>query len=179
MLRFIRNSKHIRYCAILISAFFITLIYYGCAGLGKKLEPPRINLSNITIQKLKTFETAFSLKLRVFNTNDIPLVIKALNCDLDVNGRRLATGVTKTETTIPAMGTGVVDLTVYASSLQIVSNVLEGLKKSETDQDSEFIDYELSGQLHLGGRALPSKIPFTATGDLSIDRFLYDREKTN
>ena len=147
------------------------LLLAGCAGLGKKLEPPRISLANISVQEFKAFETVFKLQVRVFNTNDIPLVVKALDCDLDVNGKRLATGVTETETTIPALGSGLLDVAVYASSLQMVARVLDGLGVSGTGGEQESIDYTLSGRLHLGGRALPSRIPFTTTGTLSMDRF--------
>jgi LEA14-like dessication related protein len=107
----------------------------------------------------------------VFNTNDIPLVVKALDCDLEVSGERLATGVTQTETTIPALGSGLLDVTVYASSLQMVARVLDGLGVTGTGRQQESIDYTLSGRLHLGGRALPSRLPFTTTGTLSMDRF--------
>jgi LEA14-like dessication related protein len=143
----------------------------GCAGLGKKLEPPRINLAHISVQEFKAFETVFELQVRVFNTNDIPLVVKALDCDLEVSGERLATGVTQTETTIPALGSGLLDVTVYASSLQMVARVLDGLGVTGTGRQQESIDYTLSGRLHLGGRALPSRLPFTTTGTLSMDRF--------
>ncbi|MGM0759713.1 MAG: LEA type 2 family protein [Thermodesulfobacteriota bacterium] len=149
----------------------LALSLSGCAGLGKSLEPPKINLANVTVQEIKTFETVFALQLRIFNKNDVPLVIKALDCDLEVNGNRLASGVTETEATIPAFGTGLVDVTVYASSLQIVSRFLQRLSASKTEGKTESIDYDLSGHLHLGGRALPAKMPFSAKGSMTPDRF--------
>ncbi len=171
------NSRYICHCLFLSGLFSIFVILLGCAGLGKRMESPKINLAHISVKEFKTFETVFALKLRVFNTNDIPLVVKALDCDLEVEGNRLATGVTETEATIPAMGTGLVDVTVYASSLQIVRHLLAGLQESGTDERSGSpIDYELSGHLHLGGQALPSRIPFTAKGNLSMDSFFIDRK---
>ena len=162
---------------ILLSA--LAVLICGCAGLGKSLQPPKINLANISVQKIKTFEAVFALQLRVLNTNDVPLVIKALDCDLEVNDNRLATGVTETETSIPAYGTGLVDITVYASSLQIVSRFLQGLRSADQDQQMESIDYELSGNLHLGGRALPARIPFSSQGSMSLDRFLSPKENAS
>ncbi len=166
-----RTRKCSNFWAFASSLACCLLLLVGCAGLGKKLEPPRISLANISVQEFKTFETVFKLQIRVFNTNDIPLVVNALDCDLDVNGKRLATGVTEAETTIPALGSGLLDVAVYASSLQMVARVLDGLGVSGTGRDQESIDYTLSGRLHLGGRALPSRIPFTTTGTLSMDRF--------
>ena len=166
-----KTARHNHLLVPFLALSCTMVLFWGCAGLGTKLEPPRINLAHIAVQEIKTFETVFKLQLRVFNTNDIPLVIKALDSDLDVNGKRLATGVTETETTIPALGSGLLDVAVYASSLQMVARVLDGLGDSGTGRKQESIDYTLSGRLHLGGRALPSRIPFTTAGTLSMDRF--------
>jgi len=159
----------------LIGIVLLALNLFGCAGLGKRLEPPKINLANITVQEIKAFETVFGLQLRVFNKNDVPLVIKALDCDLEVNESRLASGVTETEATIPAFGTGLVDVTVYASSVQIVNRFLQGLRDSQTDGKTKSIDYVLSGHLHLGGSALPAQLPFSAEGSMDLDRFFGPR----
>jgi LEA14-like dessication related protein len=169
------SSYCVRQLLCLAGFVLLALGLYGCAGLGKSLEPPKINLANITVQEIKTFEAVFGLQLRVFNHNDVPLVIKALDCDLEVNGSRLASGVTKTEASIPAFGTGLVDITVYASSLQIVSRFLRGLRTAQGDGKADSIEYDLSGHLHLGGRALPGRIPFSAQGSMSMDRFFDSR----
>ncbi|MBS3780518.1 MAG: LEA type 2 family protein [Desulfovermiculus sp.] len=169
------NARSVWYLLCLSGFALLALSLSGCAGLGKSLEPPKINLANITVQEIKTFETVFGLQLRIFNNNDVPLVIKALECDLEVNESRLASGVTETEATIPAFGTGLVDVTVYASSLQIVSRFLQGLRTSKDNGKTESIDYNLSGHLHLGDRALPAKIPFSAKGSMDVDRFFDQR----
>jgi LEA14-like dessication related protein len=165
------NLRFVRQFPGLAGLFLLVLCLSGCAGLGKKLEPPKITLANITVQEIKAFETVFGLQLRVFNTNDIPLVIKALDCDLEVNEHRLASGVTESKATIPAYGTGLVDVTVYASSVQIVNRLLQGLRDSQAEGKTKSIDYDLSGHLHLGGSALPAKIPFSAKGSMALDRF--------
>ena len=159
-----------RYVALVVGILWMGGSIYGCAGLGKTLESPRISLAHVSIQEFKAFETVFDLQLRIFNTNDIPLRIKALDCDLKVNGSRLATGVTDTETTIPSMGSGLVDVTVYASSLQMVRRIVDGLKGAQTGKSSGSLNYELSGHLHLKGWALPARIPFSDTGTVSLDQ---------
>ena len=153
------NSRFVRHVLSIAGFVLPALCLYGCAGLGKSLEPPKINLANITVQEIEAFETVFGLQLRVFNTNDVPLVIKALDCDLEVNESRLASGVTETEATIPAFGTDLVDVTVYVSSVLTVNRFLQGLRDSQTDGKTKSIEYALSGHLHLGGRALPAQLP--------------------
>ena len=166
------NFRLVRQSLGLAGLFLLVICFSGCAGFGTRLDPPKINLANITVQEIKAFETIFGLQLRVFNNNDVPLVIKALDCDLKVNESRLASGVTEAEATIPAFGTGLVDLTVYASSVQIVTRFLQGLRDSQADGKTKSIDYDLSGHLHLGGRALPAKIPFSTQGSMALDRLL-------
>ena len=169
-MRLIYTLPSFRYVAIVVGILWMGGSIYGCAGLGKTLESPRISLAHISVQEFKAFETVFDLQLRIFNTNDTPLRIKALDCDLEVNGSRMATGVTDTETTIPALGSGLVDVTVYASSLQMVKRIFDGLKGGENGKSPGTLNYELSGHLHLKGWALPARIPFSDTGTVSLDQ---------
>ena len=96
-----------------ISAFSLT----GCAGVGKTLEPPRVTLANIQVEEVKAFETIFQIELRVFNTNDIPIEIKGIDCELEINGRKFASCVSKVVKEIPSYGTDTVPITLYSSVL--------------------------------------------------------------
>ena len=156
----------LRHHISLLSGFIlIFLILSGCAGLGRRLEAPRITLSNFSVQEIKVFESVFKIQLRVFNTNDTPLEIKGLNCDLEINGKRLATGVANVKTDIPSYETGIVPMTLYSSVLDVME-VLRGLAKTDK------LQYTLKGRLRLGKGAIPSTIPFTSTGELPLKEFV-------
>jgi LEA14-like dessication related protein len=133
--------------------------------LGRRLEVPRITLSNFSVQEIKIFESVFKIEMRVFNTNDIPLEIKGINCDLELNGKRLATGVTNVKIDIPSYETGVVPMTLYSSALDVI-RVLRGLAKTEK------LQYTLTGRIRLGKGAIPSTIPFKSTGELPLQKFV-------
>ena len=154
-----------RYISLFNGLIFVLMVLSGCAGLGRRLETPRITLSNFSIQEIKVFESVFKVELRVFNTNDIPLEIKGLNCDLELNGKRLATGVTNVKVDIPSYETGIVPMTLYSSALDVM-RVLRGLAKTEK------LQYKLAGRLRLGKGAIPSTIPFTSTGELPLEKFV-------
>jgi LEA14-like dessication related protein len=141
------------------------LILSGCAGLGRRLEMPRITLSNFSVQEIKVFESVFKIEMRVFNTNDVPLEIKGLNCNLELNGRRLATGVTNIKIDIPSYETAIVPMTLYSSVLDVVA-VLRGLAKTEK------LQYKLTGRLRLGKGVIPSTLPFESTGELPLQEFV-------
>jgi LEA14-like dessication related protein len=135
----------------------------GCAGVGKKLEAPRVSLADVRIQEMKGLENVFHVDLRVFNTNDIPLTLRGVDCDLTMNGKRLATGVSKVEQEIPAYGTTVVPMILYSSVVDLFRGVI-GL------HDKEKVKFGLTGNLRVeGGIWMPSSIPFNAQSEFSLD----------
>ena len=135
---------------------------FGCAGPGKHLEPPRIALAHIEVQESRIFETVLKIDLRVFNTNEVPLEVKGLDCELEINGRRFAQGVSDVAIHIPAQGTGVIPVTVYSSLVDMA----RGLLKAQTQ---EKLQYKIKGRLRVeGGFMVPSIIPFTSDGEIPL-----------
>ncbi len=154
-----------QYISLLGGLIVILLILSGCAGWGKQLETPRITLSNFNVEEIKIFESVFTIEMRVFNTNDTPMEIKGLNCDLELNGKRLATGVANVKINIPSYETALIPMTLYSSVLDVVM-VLRKLAKTEK------LEYKLTGRLRLGKGAMPSTIPFKSTGEMPLQEFV-------
>ena len=150
----------------LVSGFFaVLLLLAGCAGLGKRLEPPRVILSNIAVQKVTIFETTIEVKLRIFNTNDIPIEIIGTECDLELMGNHFATGVSNDKLNIPSYESATIPVVVYSSVVSIIKNLL-------TLQNTEKLKYKLTGRIRIeGGALLPPTIPFKSEGELSLDAF--------
>lgn len=137
----------------------------GCAGLGKSLEPPRINLSNVQFQESRALETVLQIEIRVFNTNEIPIRVKGLDCDLELNGRSFAKGVSSVDREIPAFGTATVPVTLYSSVVDVFRGIV-GLHKTEK------LKFGVSGRLHVeGGPLMPTAIPFKAEEELALEGF--------
>ena len=113
--------------ALLLSAGLIA----GCAGLGKPLETPRVSLSNIQVQESKGLETAFLVHLRVTNPNDVDLDIKGVDCDLEINGKPFAYGISNTQVKVPAFGSETIPVTVYSSVIDIIKGLF-GLQQKRT-----------------------------------------------
>ncbi|HSO60036.1 MAG TPA: LEA type 2 family protein [Desulfobacterales bacterium] len=141
----------------------------GCAGLGKPLETPRISLSNVQVQESKGLETAFRVDLRVANPNDVELDIKGLECDLEINGKPFAYGISNTQVTVPAFGSETIPVTVYSSVLDIVKGLF-GL------QQREDLSYRVKGKVRMaGGGLMPSTLPFDSQGTVSIKELVPGR----
>ena len=153
---------------IVILLFLICLNLLGCATVGK--ESPHVHVVDLQIQEVKAFETVLKMDLRVINPNDMEVKIKGMDCDLEINGKPFATGVSDQETTIPAFGTTIVPVIVYSSVFDVIRGVV-GL------QGKDKIEYKLKGHLHLEGDVLvPSSVRFESGGELSLkDINLIDR----
>ena len=160
------RSPRFASCLILrISALILLFLPVGCAGLGKTLDPPRINLSNVQFQESKALETVLQIDLRVFNTNDVPIRVKGLDCDLELNGRSFAKGVSSVDKEIPAFGTMTIPVTLYSSVADLFRGIVELQKK-------EKLKFGVSGRLRLeGGFLMPAVIPFKAEEELALEGF--------
>jgi len=155
-------TKIMKSLAVFIISAISALSMSGCAGIGKTLEPPRVSLANIQVEEVKAFETVFQIQLRVFNTNDIPIEIKGIDCDLEINGRKFASGVSKVEKEIPSYGTDIIPITLYSSVLEMVRGFFNLPNK-------EKFQYKISGRVRLGGGPLvPSVVPFKSEGEFSL-----------
>ena len=134
----------------------------GCAGLGKQPAAPRIALAGIQPLEFTGLETVFRIQLRVFNTNDTDLNVKGIETELEINGKPFATGVSRTETKIPAFESELVPVTVYSSVIGILRSI-QGLQKAEQ------LTYRIKGKLWLfGEHAISSSLPFDSEGRITL-----------
>lgn len=153
----LRHSLSLSYLLLLGMLFLV-----GCVGPGKKLEPPWITLTNIQVQEIKVFESVFQIDLRVVNPNDVAIDIKGLDCELELNDKHFASGVSNKSTTVSSLDTAVIPITVYSSVLDLAKGLFDAGKK-------QMMKYKLKGRLHLGGGlSVPSVIPFESEGKLSL-----------
>ncbi len=164
-----RNCKT-RSMGIFVWAAFLVMAWTGCAGLGQSLQAPDILLAGLLVEEVDLFETVLQLKLRVINGNDIPLVLKGIQCELELNDKSVATGVSKTPVTIPALGSDTVSVRVYSSMFNIASSFFRMAQKEADKTGKTDLTYQLSGRIHLETSGLtPSTIPFNTSGKISLE----------
>jgi len=143
------------------AAGLLTVIWLisGCAGVNRRVEPPKMHFAGIQLKEISGLESTFQVDLRVINGNPMPLAIEGITCDLTVNERRFASGVSGENSKIAAYGTAVVSITLYSSILDVFKGVLT-MEKEDT------VEYILAGKVQLGGGVRPSTIPFKISGTL-------------
>jgi LEA14-like dessication related protein len=145
------------------------VLMIGCAGLGKPLETPRISLANIQVLEASGMESAFLVQLRVQNPNDIELDIRGVECDVEINGKPFAYGMSDAPVRIPSFGSDTVPVKVYTSVIDIFRGLLNL-------QGREDLSYQVKGRVRLGGGAFtPASLPFDSRGTVSIRDLSVDR----
>jgi LEA14-like dessication related protein len=100
-------------------------------------------------------EQRVRIDLRLQNPNDRPLVVHGMRVDLDLNGQRLARGVSNAHFTVPALGEATTSITTSTSLFDLArqATVLSGRTT---------MDYALSGVLFVDG--VPGSVNFHQKG---------------
>jgi len=149
--------------------FCTLLLLNGCASMYGLKEDPKISIADIRIQDVKAMEGVFLIKLRVLNPNDVPLDLHGINCDLEINKRHFASGIGDSNQSVPAFGTAVIPVEVYASVLDMVASVADLLhsagKKPSKDNP---VPYTLQGTVRVGIHGFKKEVPFKSSGELSL-----------
>jgi len=149
---------------ILVFAFLVILlpVFSACAGIIKHLESPTIQIADIKVKEIKALEASFNVQLRVINPNDISIIARGINCDVEIDNIHLATGVSGTAIEIPAFGTATVPIEVYSSAFDIVKTII-ALSNKEVSK------YRIKGKLRLeGGSFILPGIPFETEGEINV-----------
>lgn len=142
--------------------FLAALALAGCAGFGRTLEAPRVSLAGLQVQESRGMETVFLAQVRVTNPNEVDLDVSGVECQLDVNDKELAYGVSSARVRIPAMGSETIPVTIYSSVLDIMRGLI-GLPQREE------LRYHLKGKVRLEGTGwLPSTLPFDSRGSVNL-----------
>lgn len=155
--------------SLFFSLLLLTTLFAGCAGITSNLDPPRVTIADIRVQEIKTMETIFLVELRVLNPNDEPLNVEGVTCDLEIDGRHFAAGIANGRHQIPAYGTALVPVNVYASMFEMVASVINRIQAANTGQQGQAMDYILHGKVRLDGGGLQKTVPFESSGTLSLD----------
>jgi LEA14-like dessication related protein len=143
------------------------LLMGGCASLNPSLEPPRISMVSMTQQPTRDMETVFQLELRLINPNDVPLSLKGIDCRLEINDSTIASGVSNQAAELPALGTLVYPVTVYASASDFIILMVHLMADGHRSPEDFELTYRLAGRVFLTD-AIPglNRLNFASEGDL-------------
>lgn len=144
------------------AALALLLTATGCASVTA-LEPPQVEVTSVSFLEPMpgSLEQRFAVGLRLLNPNNRALAIDGLDFDLDLNDRRLASGVTNQPFELPRLGQAETSVIVTTSVREVLRQALD----LGTRLDAP-MDYRVRGRVHLGTGFIRS-VPFDYRGRLA------------
>jgi LEA14-like dessication related protein len=121
------------------------LILSGCAALPNR-DPLTVTVAGIESLPSEGMELRLGVKVRIQNPNDSDIEYSGAALNLNLNGTKLASGVSDETGTVPRYGETVLTIPVTASLLGMVRQGLSFM----TDQTPDDVRYEVEGKLEGG-----------------------------
>ncbi|MGH8230064.1 MAG: LEA type 2 family protein [Steroidobacteraceae bacterium] len=134
----------------------------GCSLLVLKLEPPRLAIESVAVERAGLFTQLLDVRMRVANPNDRELPIRSLEYTLDVEGAEAARGRSTAAFTVPAHGQTDFDMQVTANLAGAILRLL-----ARGGSRGAPIAYHIRGKVRLSHGLLRS-IPFDERGTFRL-----------
>lgn len=117
----------------------------GCASMAHR-EPIEVHVVRITPLPSTAFEHRLRVDLRLRNPNERAYQIDGIRFVLDVNGRRLASGMASESAALPRLGETILPVTTTTTLLDLVNQIVAFGR-----QEQPRFEYALRGKLFLKG----------------------------
>jgi LEA14-like dessication related protein len=123
----------------------ILLTLGACTSLPNR-DPLVVDVAGIESLPGEGMEIRLQVALRIQNPNDVPVEYSGTALDLDLNGRRAASGVSDATGSVPRYGETVIYVPVTISAFNMVNQLFGFMNTESTDQ----ISYRVRGKLEGG-----------------------------
>ena len=147
-----------RYSLIVIISLLL-FIFQGCGTLDKRLNPiqPKVFIDDIEIEDASLSGLTALLTLNIENPNNFAINAKGLDYAMDLAGTNILSGESQSNMSVPALGSGKIEVPVrisYSSIIETIPKVLE----------TGVASYNFSGSIH----TRLFNIPFDKTDELKL-----------
>jgi hypothetical protein len=132
-------------CARVLLAFCASLTLAGCSTLPHQ-DPLSIAVAGIEPLPGEGLELRLAIRVRIQNPNDAAIEYTGTALTLELNGRRLASGVSGTVGTVPRYGEAVLTIPVTISAFDMARQML-GFANATGERD---VRYRVRGKLEGG-----------------------------
>jgi len=155
--------------ALLVLLACGALLSGGCASLQGR-DPIQVIVAGVEPLQGEGLELRMLVKLRIQNPNDLPLDFNGVSVELDVQGKRFATGVSDAGGSVPRFGETLVDVPVSISVFRIARQAIGVM----TNEYRGKLAYEMTGKL--AGPAFNS-VRFQSKGELTLPAEIFESGK--
>jgi LEA14-like dessication related protein len=151
--------------AILIAT---VLALTGCSSVPRR-DPVQVYVVGIEPLQGQGLELRMLVKLRVQNPNNAPIEYDGVYVDMQVQGRRFASGVSDATGSVPRFGEAVLEIPVSVPAFRLVRGAMGVLDAERTGK----IAYELNGKL---AGPLFNSVRFSSKGEMAVPQGIYDMD---
>ena len=155
--------------ALLVLLACEALLSAGCASLQGR-DPIQVIVAGVEPLQGEGLELRMLVKLRIQNPNDLPLDFNGVSVELDVQGKRFATGVSDAAGSVPRFGETLVDVPVSISVFRIARQAIGVM----TNEYRGKLVNEMTGKL--AGPAFNS-VRFQSKGELTLPAEVFESGK--
>ena len=141
----------------------------GCASLQGR-QPVQVIIAGVEPMQGEGLELRMRVKLRIQNPNDLPLEYNGVSLQMDVQGKRFATGVSDAVGSVPRFGEALVEVPVSISVLRIARQAIDVMANEYRGK----LAYEMTGRL--AGPAFNS-VRFKSQGEFTLPEKLFEGGK--
>ena len=138
----------------------------ACSALPNR-DPLNIDVAGIEPLQGEGLELRLAVRVRIQNPNDSDIEYSGAALNLDLNGRKLASGVSAAMGTVPRYGEAVLEIPVTISALSMARQVLGFVNNNAQDQRE--VKYTVRGKLE-GGMFGTRRFTDDGTFELPADR---------
>jgi LEA14-like dessication related protein len=140
--------------------------FAGCSALPNR-DPLTIDVAGIEPLQGEGLELRLAVRVRIQNPNDTAIDYSGAALNLQLNGRKLASGVSSAAGTVPRYGEAVLEIPVTVSALNMARQVLGFVNQNPQDQRN--VSYVVNGKLE-GGVFGTRRFTDEGTFELPADR---------
>lgn len=146
--------------------WFSLMLIAGCATNPLSIEPPKVQLVNISQAKQQGLSVEFMLDLKVINPNSRALNLVGMNFDVELEGINIISGAANDVPSVPAYGNQMVGVSVSVG-------LIEGVKliNQLANNNDRKLAYQLTTRLNTGIPII-GVIPVVDSGHINLDDFV-------
>jgi LEA14-like dessication related protein len=133
----------------------------GCAALQTQEDRIRVTIADLKPLESTLMEQRYLVKIRLQNRSKDALKIDGMSFDLDLNGKRFASGVSNQETTVPGFSESMLEVKLSSTVFGLIKQF-----GALQDRQNGTFDYQISGSLSSPDSMLA--LPFNEKGEINL-----------
>ncbi|WP_316366430.1 LEA type 2 family protein [Candidatus Thiodiazotropha sp. CDECU1] len=134
---------------------------FGCASLQPQEDRIRVTIADLRPLESTLMEQRYLVKIRLQNRSREALNIDGMSFDLDLNGKRFASGVSNQTATIDGFSESMLEVKLSSTVFGLIKQF-----GALQDRQSGTFDYQISGSLSSPESMLA--LPFSEKGEINL-----------